>query len=75
MGQEPQPPAMCGNGHKGKVWMQHSWCPQCHRETWVFRCSAEDYSCHWEAATQQHYDNECTPDDPVWIPQPRGTAR
>jgi len=65
-------PDVCGAGHQGAVWYQQSWCPQCNRPSGVFRC--DQSGCHWAAATQAHYDRQCTPDAPVWRAQPRGSS-
>ena len=72
-----QLPDECGNGHQGLIWAQRSWCPQCGRPTVVLRCNKNfDMGCHWEAATDEHYASECTPDAPVYKGSPvaRGPA-
>lgn len=67
-------PDVCGNGHHGLVWAQHSWCPRCNRPTIVLRCNKTfDMGCRWEEPVPQH-EPECTPDAPVYRSRPKGAG-
>ena len=65
-------PDVCLNGHVGQMWIQHSWCPECNRPTYVFRCNAT--GCHVVTAIPEHYRRDCTPAKPVWIARPQGAS-